>query len=138
MQAVTGEDHVVKVGMTGAQVSRVLLGDGEIETARRDFEQPVFWRAFGEFDAKVRVLGGEARQGDRDDSVRRRLKHGNAHRSANAREGLREVCFCLFQAVEYDLAVFNQGPGLSRQPYAPSGLFKQGDSRLFFQRFQLL
>ena len=135
---VGGEVHAVEVVAVRAGVPRVLLGDHEVEVARRDLEEAHVGLALGDLHAQVGVLAAEEGERLRHHRVGRGLEHGDAHRAAHRGERPRDIRFGLLEAVEHRARVPDEELGLRGELHPPAHLDEQGHARLALELAQLL
>ena len=135
---VRGEVHAVELLAVRARVTRVLLGDHEVEVAGRDLEEPDVGLALRDLDPEVGMLGAKERERLRHHRVRRRLEDRDAHRAADGGERARDIRLRLLEPVEHRARVADEEFGLRGQLHATADLHEQRHPGLAFELAELL
>ena len=77
---VAAERLALEARAMGAGVTRILLGDHQIEPASREFEQPLLGRDLGDLHPQPGLALGEQGERTRQDRLRSGLQDRDAHR----------------------------------------------------------
>ncbi len=119
------------------RVTRILLGDHEVEPPRRQFEEPLLGRHLRDLDAQTRFAVGQEAQRARQDRLGRRLQHGDPHGSDAGPERF-ELAADLLLEFERAGRVRGERDAVLGEPHAPAVGDQQRNARVLLQLRELL